>query len=148
MRRHQISGHLANVVKTRPTTHSFWLPATSAAPRLARRWLVAECHCLGPEQLSIAELLTGELVANAVLHAAGSAPGSGPGIVVNLECSDQLLRLEVVDGDPRPLPPVRAPIVLSERGMGLHLVSELATRWGSHPTPTRDGKVVWFELRP
>jgi anti-sigma regulatory factor (Ser/Thr protein kinase) len=108
--------------------------------------LVEECQCLGPEQLWIAELLTGELVANAVLHPASSAPGSGPGIVVNLEWSNQLLRLGVVDGDPRPLPPLRPPIVLSEGGMGLHLVSELATRWGSHPTPTRDGKVVWFEL--
>ena len=31
-----------------------------------------------------------------------------------------------------------------EGGRGLYLVDQLATRWGSRPTP--DGKAVWFEM--
>jgi len=31
-----------------------------------------------------------------------------------------------------------------EGGRGLYLVEQLATRWGSRPTP--EGKAVWFEL--
>jgi PAS domain S-box-containing protein len=51
--------------------------------------------------------------------------------------------VEVFDHDLR-LPRIRTAGANDEGGRGLYLVDQLATRWGSRPT--RDGKVVWFEM--
>ncbi len=51
--------------------------------------------------------------------------------------------VEVFDTDLR-LPRIRSAGETDEGGRGLYLVDQLATRWGSRPTP--DGKAVWFEL--
>jgi hypothetical protein len=51
--------------------------------------------------------------------------------------------VEVFDSDLR-LPRIRSAGATDEGGRGLYLVDQLATRWGSRPTP--DGKAVWFEL--
>jgi PAS domain S-box-containing protein len=50
---------------------------------------------------------------------------------------------EVFDSDLR-LPRIRSAGETDEGGRGLYLVDQLATRWGSRPTP--NGKAVWFEL--
>ena len=44
--------------------------------------------------------------------------------------------------DPRTL--ARTAAATDEGGRGLYLVEQLATRWGSRPTP--EGKAVWFEI--
>jgi PAS domain S-box-containing protein len=51
--------------------------------------------------------------------------------------------VEVFDSDLR-LPRIRSAGETDEGGRGLYLVDQLASRWGSRPTP--DGKAVWFEL--
>lgn len=51
--------------------------------------------------------------------------------------------VEVFDNDLR-LPRIRSAAADDEGGRGLYLVEQLATRWGSRPTP--DGKAVWFEI--
>ncbi len=51
--------------------------------------------------------------------------------------------VEVFDPDLR-LPRIRTAAETDEGGRGLYLVEQLATRWGSRPTP--QGKAVWFEI--
>jgi serine phosphatase RsbU (regulator of sigma subunit) len=51
--------------------------------------------------------------------------------------------VEVFDPDLR-LPRLRSATATDEGGRGLYLVEQLATRWGSRPTP--EGKAVWFEI--
>ncbi|MGH3166093.1 MAG: SpoIIE family protein phosphatase, partial [Trebonia sp.] len=51
--------------------------------------------------------------------------------------------VEVFDPDLR-LPRLRTAAATDEGGRGLYLVEQLATRWGSRPTP--EGKAVWFEI--
>ncbi len=51
--------------------------------------------------------------------------------------------VEVFDPDLR-LPRIRSAGENDEGGRGLYLVDQLATRWGSRPTP--GGKAVWFEV--
>ncbi|HEY1703520.1 MAG TPA: SpoIIE family protein phosphatase [Trebonia sp.] len=51
--------------------------------------------------------------------------------------------VEVFDPDLR-LPRLRSAADTDEGGRGLYLVEQLATRWGSRPTP--EGKAVWFEI--
>ena len=82
------------------------------------------------------ELALSELVTNAVLHAS-----SDPTLEVRI--SPTTVRVEVHDDDPT-VPELRAPSLDAAGGRGLHLVAEIAARWGTEPTPR--GKVVWFEL--
>jgi hypothetical protein len=51
--------------------------------------------------------------------------------------------VEVFDADLR-LPRIRSADETDEGGRGLYLVDQIASRWGSRPT--RNGKVVWFEM--
>jgi two-component sensor histidine kinase len=133
---HLVNKHLvAEVMRLEPTL---------AAPLLARRRVRDLFADLPDAQQAVAVLLTHELVTNAVQH-----PQRRRGdeeIEVRLSRTEQLLRVEVVDDDPGPLPPPRRRSEPSEHGMGLVLVDDLATRWGSETTDDGGGKVVWFEL--
>nr|BFD89688.1 hypothetical protein KitaXyl93_10480 [Kitasatospora sp. Xyl93] len=82
-----------------------------------------------------AELLTSELITNALVHA-------GSPTQLRLYC-DRVLTVEVADREPE-VPRIRRARGEDEGGRGIHLVNELAHRWGSRRT--QDGKVVWFEL--
>jgi anti-sigma regulatory factor (Ser/Thr protein kinase) len=104
------------------------------------------CAGLSDDLRSIAELLTSELVANAVRHPARHESDRSAEIEVRIHRSDRALRVEVHDHDDRPLPKVRPPTTPREGGMGLHLVDELSSAWGSDPVPSGGGKVVWFEV--
>lgn len=112
------------------------LPADISSPRAARRLLH---DVLGPEDetmLSTGELLISELVSNAVLHAS-----SAPRVEVYL--SRRTMRVAVRDDDPT-LPEMRTPDLDRPGGRGLHILDQLASRWGAE---ARDGgKVVWFEV--
>jgi hypothetical protein len=94
-----------------------------------------------------------------VTGAAGSAPaawdgavpdarlGSGGGpakeFALRLRRGASSVWVEVFDPDLR-LPRIRTAGETDEGGRGLYLVEQLATRWGSRPTP--EGKAVWFEM--
>ncbi len=83
-----------------------------------------------------AELLTSELVTNALLYTEGP-------ISVRL-MRDRTLLCEVYDNS-ETVPRLRAASVDDDGGRGLRLVKELSNRWGTRRTTT--GKTVWFELR-
>jgi len=79
-------------------------------------------------------------------------PGPGTPAVGRAGAREFALRLrrgansvwvEVFDPDLR-LPRIRTAADTDEGGRGLYLVEQLATRWGSRPTP--EGKAVWFEM--
>jgi serine phosphatase RsbU (regulator of sigma subunit) len=76
-------------------------------------------------------------------------PGPAPASTSAREFALRLRRganavwVEVFDPDLR-LPRIRTAGETDEGGRGLYLVDQLATRWGSRPTP--EGKAVWFEM--
>jgi anti-sigma regulatory factor (Ser/Thr protein kinase) len=86
-------------------------------------------------EVEIAELLTSELVTNAVRHAATE-------ILLRVEVEERTIRVEVKD-ESTAMPRVRDDVGVG--GYGLRIVDELASRWGIERLPN-DGKTVWFEL--
>jgi anti-sigma regulatory factor (Ser/Thr protein kinase) len=100
---------------------------------VARQLQAWECHDL----VESARVLTSELVANAMMH------GHGP-IDVEVGRNDGRVRVEVTDqgeGDPTP----RGVDLDDPGGMGLVIVSTMASDWGIDRLPA-GGKRVWFEL--
>jgi anti-sigma regulatory factor (Ser/Thr protein kinase) len=85
-----------------------------------------------------AELLTSELVTNALLHA-----GTDLTVHVLSAGSGSVVRVAVDDGS-AVAPALRDPDAGALGGRGLPLVASLATRWGWEPLPV--GKRVWFEV--
>jgi serine phosphatase RsbU (regulator of sigma subunit)/anti-sigma regulatory factor (Ser/Thr protein kinase) len=78
------------------------------------------------------------------LAEAGPAAETGPQeFAVRLRRGATAVWVEVFDPDLR-LPRIRTAGDTDEGGRGLYLVEQLATRWGSRPTP--EGKAVWFEM--
>lgn len=124
------------------------LPATEAAPRLARRRVVEFCRELGEDIAVAAELLTSELVTNAVIHPRPSATAHSDmaAIVLHLHRTPDRLRVEVIDHDPEPLKPAAGPADDLSHGWGLQLLDRLATSWGAQPLSVEVGKTVWFEI--
>jgi anti-sigma regulatory factor (Ser/Thr protein kinase) len=115
----------------------FTLPGTPYSVQMARFYVRAALgyHDLGDYAENI-ELVTSELVTNAIAHASTRA--------INLE----LIRLEgpgavaVIVTDSSPHPPVRLdPAEDAQHGRGLHIVEALSTRWGW--TPQGPGKAVF-----
>ncbi|MFJ7159508.1 ATP-binding protein [Streptomyces sp. NPDC101118] len=132
-----------------PTAHTLWrtaLPRTTAAVPLARSVVRSALAGPGaPADLDTAELLTAELVANAVEHT-----GAGAAVELEVELLPGGCRIEVHDGDPRPpgaltpAVPGEYPDPLQEHGRGLLLLRTLSSACGHRPTPR--GKAVWFTL--
>jgi anti-sigma regulatory factor (Ser/Thr protein kinase) len=115
------------------------LPGGLQAPQHARRAIEEHfATVVDAAQLASVELLTTELVSNAVRH--GGADEHEV-VVMHLALAGDCLRVEVCDpgegfepGPPQPY---------GEGGYGLFLVSEVSTRWGvSH----EDSICTWFEI--
>ncbi|WP_146099622.1 ATP-binding SpoIIE family protein phosphatase [Kineococcus xinjiangensis] len=83
-----------------------------------------------------AEILTSEIVTNAVLH-------TTEGVEVTVEQLPGALRVEVADASVR-MPQLREAGEDAMTGRGLHIVDVLARRWGVEATES--GKRVFFEL--
>lgn len=129
----------------RPASWRIALPHTTAAVPVARALVrtaftevdhVADCDT--------AELLTAELVANAVEHTAGRGP-----IELVVELAPTGCQVEVHDPDPAPpghltRPVIEEPDMWDEGGRGLLLIRALSSSCGHRPTPS--GKAVWFRL--
>ncbi|MFD7324901.1 ATP-binding protein [Streptomyces sp. NPDC059875] len=101
-----------------------------ALREMLRRWG-------GPGASDVAELLTSELVTNALIH-------TDHGAVVTATVVPESLRVEVrdfVSGLSEPYAPAADD---GTHGRGLVLVQELADSWGVEDHGV--GKVVWFEL--
>ncbi|OKJ37649.1 ATP-binding protein [Streptomyces sp. CB01580] len=88
-------------------------------------------------------LCVSELVTNALLH--GVPPGRGYQVSMQLEPTDDILRVKVHDsGDGKVGPADAAPEPDAEGGRGLLLVAALADKWGVGER--NPGKVVWCEF--
>ncbi|MFF4248837.1 ATP-binding protein [Streptomyces sp. NPDC001822] len=129
-----------------PASWRIALPHSTAAVPIARALVrTALADLDGPADSDTAELLTAELVANAVEHTDGSGPIE---LVVELLASG--CQVEVHDHDPGPpgdlsgLLPGSTQDPWQEHGRGLLLIRALSSACGHRPTP--HGKAVWFTL--
>jgi anti-sigma regulatory factor (Ser/Thr protein kinase) len=114
------------------------LVSSRTAPRAARMFLresLATRELDGVGHLS--ELLTTELVTNVVLHV------GCPTVELRLSADGDHLRVEVDDSSTR-VPMVRRRDASRGSGVGMQLVEQLASRWGTEVRA--DGKTVWFEI--
>ncbi|MFG3042162.1 MULTISPECIES: ATP-binding protein [unclassified Streptomyces] len=91
----------------------------------------------GPGASDVAELLTSELVTNALVH-------TDHGAVVTATVVPEQLRVEVRDFVPGLETPDAPPADDGTHGRGLVLVQALADSWGVEDNGV--SKVVWFEL--
>nr|WP_255955020.1 ATP-binding protein [Streptomyces sp. ODS25] len=138
-----------------PPVQTVWrlaLPRDRAAVPVARtlvRRALADERRPGPTgrptDSDTAELLTAELVANALEHTVTGGP-----IELVVRILPGGCHVEVHDGDPVPpgelgLPgPSEAPDPWQEHGRGLLLLRTLSSACGHRPTES--GKAVWFTL--
>ncbi|MET7616784.1 ATP-binding protein [Streptomyces sp. NPDC005408] len=131
---------------TGPASWRIALPHTAAAVPIARaliRTALADIEVSADSDT--AELLTAELVANAVEHTQGGTP-----IELVVELLPTGCQVEVHDGDPDPpgelsrRGPGREPDPWQEHGRGLLLIRALSSACGHRPTA--GGKAVWFTL--
>jgi anti-sigma regulatory factor (Ser/Thr protein kinase) len=115
------------------------LPPDYTAAARARRFVRATLESWSlDEVIDDAELLTSELVTNAVLHARSSAR-------VEIEYDGGPVRVSVCDSSPSP-PRVRDYGPQAVTGRGMVLVDRIAHRWGVEHGD--GGKCVWFEVSP
>ncbi|MFD7026612.1 ATP-binding protein [Streptomyces sp. NPDC059917] len=135
----------SGIVKRRESdTHSFTfcVPATKRAVRRGRRRVVdiarIEGYPLDVESMSCLALLTGEVIANAVLHTADAC-------VVTIAWNGRRVRVEVTDTQPVDEIPEGAGTD-GENGRGLLILNSLAAAWGRRAAAP--GKVTWFEIDP
>ncbi|MFE7492908.1 ATP-binding protein, partial [Kitasatospora sp. NPDC057541] len=119
----------------RPRTFAARLDSRTASTPIARHLLRAYLAALptGDRYTDIAELLLGELFANAVQHS--DAPADRL-IEVRFAFVNSRLRLEVHDASSG-RPSLHAATPDDEHGRGLLLVDELAERWGCCPRAGR-----------
>ncbi|MBV2355237.1 ATP-binding protein [Streptomyces sp. J2-1] len=128
-----------------PASWRIALPHTAAAVPVARALVRSALAEVGhTADRDTAELLTAELVANAVEHTAGRGP-----IELVVEVRATGCQVEVHDPDPSPpghltRPVIETPDVWQEGGRGLLLIRSLSSSCGHRPTPS--GKAVWFTL--
>jgi len=110
-------------------------------PAAARRFVRTALESVeaDPAVIESAELLTDELVTNAIVHAACKSH-------LFIRAVKGVVRVEITDPDDH-LPSMAAPDPDALGGRGLIIVNGLASAWGVEPTPT-GGKTVWFELSP
>lgn len=129
-----------------PAVWRITLPHSAAAVPIARaliRTVLADLNA--PADSDTAELLTAELVANAVEHTPGDEP-----VELVVELLPTGCQVEVHDGDPAPPGdlsrpgPDDIPDPWQEHGRGLLLIRTLSSSCG-HRTTER-GKAVWFTL--
>jgi two-component sensor histidine kinase len=108
------------------------------APRRARFQMRLVCADMALSVCETAELLTSELVTNAVMHGEG-----GIGLAVFVDGAG--MRVEVSD-DSAARPQLRGAGAGNTGGRGLQLIESCAVAWGATPRAEPAGKNVWFRL--
>jgi anti-sigma regulatory factor (Ser/Thr protein kinase) len=117
------------------------LPGDVTTPAAARRFVRSALESVEADGTVIetAELLTTELVTNAIVHA-------GTKSQLFIQAAKGVVRVEITDPDDR-LPSMAVHDTEAVGGRGLIIVNGLASAWGVEAT-TEGGKTVWFELSP
>jgi anti-sigma regulatory factor (Ser/Thr protein kinase) len=110
-------------------------PAAAAEARSQVRAAIAAWNA--PVDQDVAVLLAGELVTNAIQHAAGES------VMLGIRCTRDRLRVDVHDRSSSPPVLANAPAE-AEGGRGLMLVASLSAEWGYYRIPM--GKIVYFTL--
>ncbi|WP_372595363.1 ATP-binding protein [Actinotalea sp.] len=117
------------------------LPGHRQSVAVGRHWVVgcASGHGLNGVLGQILELLSSELLTNAVLHGADGGP-----VALALTVDSTSVRVSVSDGA------ASAPVVLHSapsdlNGRGMAIVEAMSQRWGVE-NHAEGGKTVWFEL--
>jgi anti-sigma regulatory factor (Ser/Thr protein kinase) len=119
---------------------AFTLPSTPYSVQMARFYVRAALtyHGLG-DYAEDAEMVTSEIITNAVKHADAQTIG------LELTTLDRCRAVAIVVTDPSSLPPVTHDLAGdAECGRGLHIVATLSARWGWRPQGT--GKAVFAIL--
>ncbi|GGV87019.1 ATP-binding protein [Streptomyces gelaticus] len=129
-----------------PASWRIALPHSAAAVPIARALIRSALADIdAPADTDTAELLTAELVANAVEHTRSDEP-----IELVVELLPTGCQVEVHDRDPSPPGGLSFPRSGSEpdpwqeHGRGLLLIRTLSSSCGHRPT--EQGKAVWFTL--
>jgi hypothetical protein len=113
------------------------LPGLSNSPRKARALVAGALGGLSPNVLQLAQLLTNELVTNAVLHAR-------TGLQLDIGISVSTVRVSVEDYSSA-FPQQQAPCSSNAvRNRALEIVDRVSSSWGWERID--GGKRVWFEL--
>lgn len=117
------------------------LPQDVATPAAARRFVRSALESVetDPVVIETAELLTTELVTNAIIHVGCKSQ-------LFLRAAQGVVRVEISDPDDR-LPSMTPPDSDALGGRGLVIVNGLASAWGVDKD-NGGGKTVWFELSP
>ncbi len=117
------------------------LPGDVTTPAAARRFVRTALESVeaDPVVIETAELLTDELVTNAIVHARSKS-------YLFIRAAKGVVRVEVTDPDDH-LPSMAVPDTEALDGRGLVIVNGLASAWGVERA-TDGGKTVWFELSP
>ncbi|MDT4912921.1 MAG: hypothetical protein QOC66_2049 [Pseudonocardiales bacterium] len=116
------------------------LPPDSAAPGIARNFVVDRGAGLPVNMVTDAELLVSELVSNAVLH-------GSPEITLRVALDPSRIGVAVHDeGASVPSTSVAPPPRTMSSGRGLMIVDRLSAAWGVTLSDPPPGKTVWFEL--
>jgi anti-sigma regulatory factor (Ser/Thr protein kinase) len=115
------------------------LPLHLSAPGAARMFARQTCAFWSLPELvtELAELVSSELVTNAVEHAHS-------GSRLTLTCSGSTLRVSVRDYRPTPMPRPRPTKIDAPGRRGLHLITSVARSWGA--IQHQDGRTIWANL--
>ncbi|MEU6277718.1 ATP-binding protein [Streptomyces populi] len=128
--------------ETEPWDYTLHIPQDVRAVTVCRRTvrLILTLHGL-IRLADVAELLTAELVSNAVRHTKGPA-------ALRLHRRNGVLRIGAWDASPVPPPYDLRVDAEAEAGRGLTLVRACADDWGRHPLRQGGdtGKYVWCDL--
>lgn len=129
-------GHEVSIERDPASAPGHLSEAESHWPGRCRRIVRAALHQWRQSALvDAAEILTSELVTNALRH------GTGPAVGMRVYISGPQLVIEVRDGSPH-LPVLRQAGPDDEDGRGLVIVDELADDWGT----SLDGTRTWCSL--
>lgn len=120
---------------------SILLPGERQSVAVGRHWVVRTAAARGAVGMTnqVLELLSSELLANAVLHGPNET-----GVGLQLVVTDNVARVSVSDGaESSPVVMRTDPSALNGRGMAI--VEAMSSRWGVE-LHEDGGKTVWFEL--
>lgn len=109
----------------------------------ARREIVADLEARGVARQTVeeAELVTSELVSNALRHA---RPLLDDTVRVRWRARGEVVEVEVSDGGGTTVPRPAPPAVWTAAGRGLRIVRSLAHEWGVQED--KRGQTVWAAL--